>query len=60
MLLPSVGARQFHGAVRDFGAGVGEEDAIEPGERGELLRERGLIAMVEQVRNVKQRLRFVA
>src|SRR5256885_4610709 len=36
------------------------EDAIEPGERGELPRERSLIAMVEQVRDVKQRLRFVA
>ena len=50
-----VGARQLERALPGFGAGVGEEDAVEAGALGEAQRELGLALVVVEVRGVDER-----
>ena len=50
-----MGARQLQRAFPGFGAGVGEEDAVEAGALGEAQREFGLTLVIEEVRGVDER-----
>ncbi len=50
-----VGARQLERALPGFGAGVGEEGAVEAGALGEAQREFRLALVIEEVRGVDQR-----
>jgi hypothetical protein len=50
-----MGARQLHCALPGFGAGVGEEDAVEAGALGEAQREFRLSLVIEEVRRVDER-----
>ena len=49
---PGIGAREFHCALPCFGAGVGEEDAIEAGTLSQAQREFRLTFVIEEVRRV--------
>ena len=50
-----VGTGQLHGAFPGFGAGVGEEDAVQAGSLSEAQRQFGLPFVIEEVRGVDER-----
>ena len=50
-----IGARQLERALPGFGAGVGEEDAVEAGALGEAQRQFRLALVIEEVRRVDER-----
>ena len=57
MMLARVSARQLDRAFDDLGAGVGEKHPVQPRQPRQLFRQRRLVAVVEQIRNVQQRSR---
>src|SRR5580658_1220351 len=48
----SVGARELQRAVNRFGAAIAKEHAVEAGPFGEFARERSLIRILEEIRNM--------
>ena len=54
-----MGARQLQRAFPRFGAGVGEEDAIQPGALGQPQRQFRLTLVIEEVRGVNERAALV-
>ena len=60
MVLARIGARQLYCAFDGLRAGVSEKDAVESREAGQRFRQRRLILVIDQIRDVQQRFRRVA
>jgi len=60
VILPGIDPRQLDRAFDDLGASIPEESAVESCQPTQFLGQRRLIAVVEQIRDVQQRLRLVA
>ena len=60
VVFAGIGTREFHRAFNRLGAGISEKYAIEPRKTGQLLCQRTLIPVIDQVGDMQQRLRGVA